>query len=146
MKITHIIGIIIIAIAVGIIVTSAGDASQYADFQTAKALAKAGDSDEIHVVGDLPKNIHGAVTGVVYDPLKDPNYLAFDLKDEKGEIVRVVCNKPPASMRDFEKSEKVVVIGKYKNGQFVASEILMKCPSKYEEKQVKATSSQEDKM
>jgi len=139
MKITHIIGIIIIAVAVGIIVTSAGDASQYTDFQTAKALASEGSTDEIHVVGDLPKNASGVVTGVEYDPLKDPNYLAFNLKDEKGETVRVVCHKPPASMRDFEKSEKVVVIGKYKNDQFIASEILMKCPSKYEENQVKAS-------
>ncbi len=138
MKVTHIIGIIIIAIAMGIVITSAGDASQYVDFKTARDLASEGNTDEIHVVGDLPKNAKGIVTGVQYDPLKNPNYLAFDLQDEKGEIVQVVCHKPPASMRDFEKSEKVVVIGKYKNEKFVASEILMKCPSKYEEKQVKA--------
>jgi cytochrome c-type biogenesis protein CcmE len=31
----------------------------------------------------------------------------------------------------------VVLIGKYKDGVFVASEILMKCPSKYEEKELK---------
>jgi cytochrome c-type biogenesis protein CcmE len=34
---------------------------------------------------------------------------------------------------DFTKSEQVVVIGAYKNGQFIADKILMKCPSKYQE-------------
>ena len=33
--------------------------------------------------------------------------------------------------QDFEKSEQIVVIGKMEAGNFVASDILMKCPSKY---------------
>lgn len=140
MKIIHIVGIIVIAIAIGIIVTSASDTSQYVDFATAKSLAQEGDTEEIHVIGNLTKNTQGTVTGVEYDPLKNPNFLAFSLKDEKGLVSRVVCHKPPASMRDFEKSEKVVVIGKYHKNEFIASEILMKCPSKYEEKQIKVNS------
>jgi cytochrome c-type biogenesis protein CcmE len=33
--------------------------------------------------------------------------------------------------QDFEKSEKVVVIGSMLNDEFVASSLLLKCPSKY---------------
>jgi cytochrome c-type biogenesis protein CcmE len=36
-----------------------------------------------------------------------------------------------AKPQDFEKSEKVVIIGSMKNGQFEAKSLLLKCPSKY---------------
>jgi cytochrome c-type biogenesis protein CcmE len=137
MKITHIIGIIVIAIAIGIIITSAGSASQYVNFKQAKEMAADGNSDKVHVVGELTKNAQGEVIGVEYDPLKDANYLAFSVIDDKKMVQKVVCFNPPPSMKDFTKSEKVVLIGKYKDGVFVASEILMKCPSKYEEKELK---------
>lgn len=137
MKITHIIGIVAIALAIGIIVSSAGNASQYVNFAQAKDLASNGNSDKVHVVGELTKDASGKVVGVEYDALKDPNYLAFSVVDDKKMVQKVVCYNPPPSMQDFEKSEKVVLIGKYKEGVFVASEILMKCPSKYEEKELK---------
>ena len=49
--------------------------------------------------------------------------------DTKGEERKVVLhkNKP----QDFERSEQVVIIGKMHNGEFHANDILMKCPSKY---------------
>jgi cytochrome c-type biogenesis protein CcmE len=34
---------------------------------------------------------------------------------------------------DLKQSEQVVVIGQYKQDLFVADQILLKCPSKYEE-------------
>jgi cytochrome c-type biogenesis protein CcmE len=37
---------------------------------------------------------------------------------------------------DFTKSEQVVIIGAYQNETFVADKILLKCPSKYQEKEV----------
>jgi cytochrome c-type biogenesis protein CcmE len=61
------------------------------------------------------------------------------LVDENQEEHEVVCYNPPASMQDFTKSEKVVVIGRVINNQFVASEILMKCPSKYEENKLQTS-------
>jgi cytochrome c-type biogenesis protein CcmE len=83
MKITHIIGIIVIAIAIGIIITSAGSASQYVNFKQAKEMAADGNSDKVHVVGELTKNAQGEVIGVEYDPLKDANYLAFSVRRQK---------------------------------------------------------------
>ncbi len=137
MKISHLIGIVVIAIAIGIIVSSAGNASQYVNFKTAKTMATNGETDKVHIVGELTKNEAKEVVGVEYEPLRDANYLSFTLIDENKEIQKVVCYNPPPAMQDFKKSEKVVVIGKYQNGVFVASEILMKCPSKYEEKELK---------
>ncbi|OHX66551.1 cytochrome c maturation protein CcmE domain-containing protein [Flammeovirga pacifica] len=137
MKRSHIFGLIIIAIMISILVVTAGDASQYVDFTAAQELADDGNDSKVHVIGELQKDKSGNVIGIQYDPMKDANYLAFNLVDEKNEMRRVVCYSPPASMKDFEKSEKVVVIGRTKNSEeFIASEILMKCPSKYEEKQL----------
>jgi len=67
--------------------------------------------------------------GTYYDAVKDANHFSFYMKDEKGEIRQVIYNgtKP----QDFEKSEKLVLIGKMDKDKFYASKILMKCPSKY---------------
>ena len=137
MKISHIIAIVVVAIAIGVIVSTAGNASAYVNFDEAYQMAKEGDDSKIHVIGELTKNGQGDVVGVSYDPKIDPNYMEFDLVDDNQKKHRVVCTNPPASMQDFFKSEKVVVIGRVKQETFVASEVLMKCPSKYEETQVK---------
>ena len=64
-----------------------------------------------------------------YDAEKDANHFAFYMKDEKGAVNKVVYNgtKP----QDFERSEKLVLIGQMEKDTFYASKILMKCPSKY---------------
>ena len=64
-----------------------------------------------------------------YDALKDANRFEFFMKDEKGDVNKVVYagTKP----QDFERSEKLVLIGKMNQDTFYASKILMKCPSKY---------------
>jgi cytochrome c-type biogenesis protein CcmE len=138
MKKSHIFILVVIAAAIGVIITSAGDASQYVTYQQAQALAQKGEDSKVHVVGELTKNEQGEIIGVEYDPLKDPNFLSFKLIDENKQIFRVVCYNPPPSMQDFKKSEKIVIIGKCKGEDFVASEILMKCPSKYEETKIKS--------
>ncbi len=38
--------------------------------------------------------------------------------------------------QDFDKSEQIVVIGKMNNEVFEADDILMKCPSKYNDTKV----------
>ena len=62
----------------------------------------------------------------------DPNRLF--LKDTVGIIRKVFLHK--SKPQDFERSEKIVVIGRAKNDEFHASEVLMKCPSKYNEEEV----------
>jgi cytochrome c-type biogenesis protein CcmE len=54
----------------------------------------------------------------------------FYLKDEEGRVLPVIFNG--AKPNNFEIAKSVVVKGRYKDGSFLASEILTKCPSKYE--------------
>lgn len=135
MKISHIIAILIIAVAIGIIISTSGDASQYVTFKEASAMAAEGDDDKVHIVGKLKKDGQGNIF-MDYTPTKDPNYFTFILVDNNQEEKQVVyySSKP----QDFEKSEQVVIVGNVKDNVFVAKDILMKCPSKYENQEIKA--------
>ncbi|MEJ8757849.1 cytochrome c maturation protein CcmE [Pontibacter sp. H259] len=134
MKKSHIIGIIIIAAAIMIIMSTAGDASTYVDFGQAKELAEDGSKSKVHVVGRLKKDAKGHIVGMQYDPLVDPNYFAFTLVDTNRVEQKVVYFNPKP--QDFERSEQVVITGNMQNDVFVADKILLKCPSKYVEKEV----------
>jgi cytochrome c-type biogenesis protein CcmE len=134
MKKSHIIGIIVIAMAIGIIMTTAGDASTYVSFGDAIELAKDGNSTKVHVVGRLKKDNQGHIVGMQYEPLKDPNYFSFTLVDTNRFEQRVVYFNPKP--QDFERSEQVVITGNMQNEVFVADKILLKCPSKYTENEI----------
>ncbi len=132
MKKSHLFGIIIIAVAVMIIVATAGDASTYVTFGEAKTLAEKGNDQKIHVVGALKKDVQGNIVGL--EPGSDKVSFSFILVDENQKEQKVYYNEPMPA--DFTKSEQVVIIGGYQNDAFVADKILLKCPSKYQEKEV----------
>lgn len=137
MKKGHIIGLGIIAVAIMIIISSIGDASSYESFSTAKEMANSGDDAPIHVVGQLTKDSMGTVTGL--EVSEDKTSFTFTMIDNDGTVQQVYYNEPVPS--DFTRSEQVVVIGSYKNEKmFVADKILMKCPSKYQETELKTAS------
>ena len=127
----HLALLLLIAVGIGVIISTSGDASSYVCFREACDLAKEGDDDKVHVVGKLPKSPQGQILGMVYDPVTDPNYFSFRLLDEKNEEQEVLYFNPMPA--DFERSEKIVVVGGMQKGKFVADKILMKCPSKYQE-------------
>jgi cytochrome c-type biogenesis protein CcmE len=131
MKRSHIIGIVLIAVSIAIIISTTGDASSYVTFREAYKMAQEGDHDKVHVVGKLKKDAAGKIAGMVYEPTVDPNYFSFILEDSLHEEHQVVYLHPKP--QDLERSEKVVVVGSVKENVFVADQILMKCPSKYEE-------------
>lgn len=120
MKKSHLIAIIIIAIAVGAIISTLSDSSTYASFSTAAEHP----NRTYHVVGKLAKE-----KPQVYDPATDADMFTFYLTDNEGLEKQVILHK--AKPQDFEKSEQIVVVGKMKDEQFIASDVLMKCPSKY---------------
>jgi cytochrome c-type biogenesis protein CcmE len=120
MKKSHIIAIIIIAIAIGAILSTLADSSTYASF----SLAAGHPSKTYHVVGKLNKQMPQE-----YDPHKEADLFSFFLVDNEGVEKKVILHK--ARPQDFEKSEQIVVVGKMKDDAFVATEVLMKCPSKY---------------
>jgi cytochrome c-type biogenesis protein CcmE len=132
MKKSHILIIVVIAAAVGILVTTADDASSYVSFSEAYQLASAGSQKDIHVVGQLKKDEKGNVTGI--EEGADKVSFSFIMIDDQGKEQKVNYKEPMPA--DFTRSEKVVVIGSYAGDTFVASKILLKCPSKYQEEKV----------
>jgi cytochrome c-type biogenesis protein CcmE len=135
MKKSHIIAIIVIAAAIGIIISTTRDASSYVSFDQAYQLASTGSKTQIHVVGDLKKDAQGNIIGM--EKSADKLSFSFILVDENQKEQKVYYNEPMPA--DFTRSEKVVVIGGYQNEVFVASKILLKCPSKYQEEKINAS-------
>ena len=118
---------IIIAIAIGVIISTYADSSTYGSFSDAQETQK-----ELHVVGKLVKNKE-----MVYNPEVDANYFSFYMIDNQGKECKVefTGTKP----QDFERSEQIVLTGQMDNGKFQANKILMKCPSKYKQDQLEVT-------
>lgn len=124
----------IIAVAIAIIISTTGDASTYASFGDAWQMASAGNDKQIHVVGELKKDEAGHIVGIQQGA--DRVSFSFIMVDDKGKEQTVQYNQPMPP--DFTRSEKVVVVGSYKGENFVASKILLKCPSKYQEQKINA--------
>jgi len=132
MKKIHIVGIVVIALAIFIIVSTAGDASSYVTFKEAQAYADNGSDKRVHVVGTLKKNEDGEIVGI--EPAADQLSFSFMMVDNNQDIQQVYHNEPMPP--DFRRSEQVVVIGSYHDDLFVADQILLKCPSKYQEEEI----------
>ncbi len=133
MKKSHVFGIIIIGMAIMIIISTAGDASTYVSFDEAKVMADNGNQNNIHVVGTLLKDENGEIVGI--EDSEDKLSFSFIMVDENSNQEKVHYSKPMPP--DFTRSEQVVVVGAYDHQAFVADKILMKCPSKYQETEVK---------
>jgi cytochrome c-type biogenesis protein CcmE len=124
MKKIHIIAIALIAVSIGILISAVGDVDTYSTFTDAARTGR-----KVKIVGQLAKDKE-----MVYNPEKDPNYFSFYLIDSNGDEQKVVLlqSKP----QDFERSEQVVLTGKMKEDAFVATDLLMKCPSKYKDEEM----------
>ena len=131
MKRSHIIILVVLAVAFGVLLATVRDYSSYESF------VKAGDNPKraYHVVGEYVRD-----KGLDYDPGRDPNVFSFHMKDQEGTVSRVICNGDRP--QDFELSEQIVVIGKMKADAFYADQLLTKCPSKYTDDDLKVRSSE----
>ncbi|MEQ9186871.1 MAG: cytochrome c maturation protein CcmE [Cryomorphaceae bacterium] len=127
MKRIHIILILLIAVLIGAMIGAINDSSSYADFDEAFS----NPDGEYHVVGKLVRE-----KDMIYDPETNPDVFTFWLEDINGMERQVVLHK--SKPQDFERSEQIVLIGSVEGNDFHASEILMKCPSKYTDGEVRA--------
>ncbi|MDB5008799.1 MAG: cytochrome biosis protein [Mucilaginibacter sp.] len=127
MKKSSIFGLVVIAIAIAVIISVYSKSSSYGSFYDAKKT-----TSELHIVGHLDKQKE-----LYYNAAKDANYFSFYVKDNKGEECKVVFTgtKP----QDFERSEQIVLTGQMIGTEFHASDILMKCPSKYTQDKINVT-------
>ena len=91
---------------------------EYGDIKTAMASHK-----KIQVKGEWVKE-----KGAEFDASK--SQFIFYIHDDNGDEVKVVLDggKP----NNFEIATSIVCKGRYKDDYFHASEVLTKCPSKYE--------------
>lgn len=79
--------------------------------------------------------------------IKDKSYqidrtnrtFTFYMEDATGNEMKVIYDGTMPN--NFESAKSVVVTGKYQNGYFHASNILTKCPSKYEDQSATNSSS-----
>ncbi len=91
---------------------------EYGDFKTAMSSNK-----KIQVKGEWVKEKEAT-----FDALK--GQFIFYMKDDNNNEQKVVFDG--ARPNNFEIADAIVAKGKYENGYFHASDVLTKCPSKYE--------------
>lgn len=117
MKLRVIIGVIAIAGFTSLLLYNFGNSiSTYVSFEEADNMEGA------HVVGTLVKD-------KPYGFSREHKQLRFFMEDQQGNEQRVIYPKPKPN--NFEQADQLVVIGELRNGVFYADEMLMKCPSKY---------------
>ena len=91
---------------------------EYTDFQTAMKTAK-----KVQVKGEWMKEQR-----TTYDAKE--NQFHFSMRDDNGTLMQIIYDGP--SPNNFELASSIVIKGRMEKNIFHASEILTKCPSKYE--------------
>ena len=124
MKKIYIVALIMIAAAIAMLMSAADDMSTYSSFQDAIETG-----NKVKIAGQLSKDKE-----MYYKPEEDPNYFTFYITDTDGAERKVVLHG--AKPQDFEMSEQIVVTGRIAGDDFIASDLLMKCPSKYKDEEV----------
>lgn len=123
MKKSHIVLLIVLVVALGVVLSLVLNTSNYENFES--AFAKEG--EKVTVIGylNMDKKIDESI----------PNQVTFYMTDKDGVEKKVVLSE--SKPQDFEKSEELVVTGMAdpKSDTFKATHMLMKCPSKYKDNQ-----------
>ncbi len=125
MKKIYWVALAMIGVAIYMFTMAAEDLSTYSTFADAARTDK-----KVKVAVRLSKD-----KPMEYDPTVDANRFTFYATDANGEEHKVVLLA--AKPQDFELSEQVVLTGRMKGDEFVATEMLMKCPSKYKDEEIK---------
>lgn len=117
--------VVIVVIGVLIAVSFSGSTSDYLTIAEVKALGPDQTRDS---------RVAGAIVPDTVEWSTRELHLTFQIEDDTGQLDVSYHGPQPDMLVD---AVEAVVIGKYDQGseQFEAEELLMKCPSKYEEKQ-----------
>lgn len=119
MKVKIIVGAVVVVIGIVLGAVNFMESNvEYADFSVAEKSQK-----KVQVKGEWVKE---EPTDFDVQKVK----FSFFMKDESNRVVKVVLDG--AKPNNFELATSVVAKGKYANGEFHATEVLTKCPSKYE--------------
>lgn len=74
--------------------------------------------------------VNGVLADKNYILRKDEQYLSFSLKDAHGDVMPVEYRGVIPG--NFDQAVSIVAIGEYQGNHFEASQLLVKCPSKYQ--------------
>ena len=122
MKRTHIVLLLLVAGLMGTFVASITSTSRSVGF----AVAFADPITEYKVSGTLVTDMP-----IEYNPQHNTSLTKFHMKDRKGVVHEVWLEK--AKPTGLERSESIDLYGQANGTHFRATEMLMKCPSKYNE-------------
>lgn len=118
MKPRVIIGTVAIVLFTSLLMWNFGNSlGSYVGFEEAEL-----SGNRVHVIGKwVPDMPHGF----------DNQRMVFNffMEDNYGQVRRVSYNKPKPN--NFEDAESLVVVGKMRNGVLLSDDMLVKCPSKY---------------
>jgi cytochrome c-type biogenesis protein CcmE len=131
MKKIHIVGIVMVVTAIVLLTTAIKDTTTYATFEDAL-----NSGTRVKIAGQLSIDKE-----MVYQPEINPDLFTFFIKDRNGEEKKVVLQA--ARPQDFELSEQIVVTGEMRGDEFWASDMLLKCPSKYKDEEIYIRSEKE---
>jgi hypothetical protein len=124
-KRTHIVILVFIATAIGVLISFMGNLSTYETI----ASARQKEGKTVTIIAKLDNS-----EPIEYDAQKNPNFTSFHVTDTLGNKAKVVYyyEKP----FDMEKAERIVLSGKMNGEVFEIRKkdgILIKCPSKYKD-------------
>jgi cytochrome c-type biogenesis protein CcmE len=125
MKKTHIFILIGIAVAIVALIIFGFPSSDFSTYDTISS-AKNKQGKYVHLIAKLDKS-----QPIQYDPVKDPNYLSFNIVDSLGAQTKVVYHNSKPT--ELEQSDRVVLQGKMQGDVFECKSITLKCPSKYKD-------------
>ena len=120
MKTYQIILIILLFGIFAIIVGTFMQSDTYSDF----ARARENKTKEHQIQIELAKN--KSIETLISNDIVTILFYAVDSKNDTTKVLF-----KGAKPQDFEKAEKIVIKGKHQDSLFYASEMILKCPSKY---------------
>lgn len=126
MKPAYVLAFVILALSMGVTLYSfSGSVAHHVNIE--QAISRAGET--VQVPGTILKET------VTYDAVR--GQLRFDIVDKFDPTRRmtIVYNQPKPE--NFDSATSVEAIGQYRDGAFHAHNLLVKCPSKYNDQQAK---------
>lgn len=119
MNFKMIIGIVAIIGFTSLLMYNFGNSiNTYVNFNQANGMKS------VHVVGTWENSKE-------YGFSMESKQFSFHMEDNDGNVRRVIYPKPKPN--NFEQATELVVIGEMQDDVFYANDMLMKCPSKYNE-------------
>lgn len=119
MKPRLIVGIVFMVLFTSLVMYNFSQSiSSFVDFEQAAML----DGNRIHVIGSWVRDEPTSFS-------RETMTFSFHMKDESGNVRRVMYAGPKPN--NFEQADQLVVIGSMRNDVFFSTDMLVKCPSKY---------------